>query len=77
VEVEGREKEVSFYVTPFNNDGVEDFLAQTLDQYKKSTNAKLPSALREDGPTQFSTFPLVLGVTCDDELVESSRGELC
>ena len=63
VEVEGRDKEISFYVTPFNNENVEDFLAQTWDQYKKSTTAKLPSALREDGPTHFRLFPLVLGVT--------------
>jgi hypothetical protein len=63
VEVEGRDKEISFYVTPFNNENVEDFLAQTWDQYKKSTSSKLPSALREDGPTHFRLSPLVLSVT--------------
>ncbi len=50
VPVEGREKEISFYVTPFNDESLELFLSHTYDQYKKSTNAKLPAALRTDGP---------------------------
>jgi hypothetical protein len=63
VPVEGCEKEINFYVTPFNDEGVEHFLSHTYDQYKKSTNAKLPAALRTDGPTHFRLFPLVLGVS--------------
>jgi hypothetical protein len=63
VTVEGPEKELSFHVAPFNDEGVESFLCHTYDQYKKSTNAKLPAALRTDGPTHFCLFPLVLGVS--------------
>ena len=54
VAVEGREKEISFRVTPFNEEGVEFFLAHTYDQYKKSTASNLPPALRLDGPTSLN-----------------------
>jgi hypothetical protein len=54
VAVEGREKEISFRITPFNEEGVEFFLAHTYDQYKKSTASNLPAALRLDGPTSLN-----------------------
>lgn len=59
----GKEKSVGFYVTPASGESVEDFLAHTWDQYKKSSNAMLPSELREHGPTHFRLFPLALGIT--------------
>jgi hypothetical protein len=68
--VEGREKELSFHVTPFNDEGIESFLSHTYDQYKKATNAKLPIALRTDGPTHFRLFPLVLGVSATTSWVK-------
>ena len=62
VEVDGREKEISFHVTPCSAESPEEFLMYTWDQYKKSTKAKLPASLREDGPTHFRLLPLALGV---------------
>ena len=63
VQVEGREKEIAFYVTPCSAESPEEFLLYTWDQYMKSCKAKLPASLREDGPTHFRLFPLALGVS--------------
>eukprot|EP00956_Cyclotella_meneghiniana_P001470 scaffold1626_cov27-Cyclotella_meneghiniana.AAC.1 len=61
--VEGREKDIAFYVAPCSAESPEEFLLYTWDQYTKSCKAKLPSSLREDGPTHFRLFPLALGVS--------------
>eukprot|EP00956_Cyclotella_meneghiniana_P019749 scaffold34268_cov43-Cyclotella_meneghiniana.AAC.8 len=62
-QVEGREKEIVFYVAPCSAESPEEFLLYTWDQYMKSCKAKLPASLREDGPTDFRLFPLALGVS--------------
>ena len=62
IEVEDKEKEISFFVVPCSGEAVEEFLLYTWDQYSKSTAAKLPANLRKDGPTHFRFFPLCLGV---------------
>jgi hypothetical protein len=72
IEVKSKEKEISFYCAPFNCESCEGFLAQTWDQYSKATKAKLPSALREDGPTHFCLFPLVLGPVLEENCVKAS-----
>eukprot|EP00956_Cyclotella_meneghiniana_P001137 scaffold1315_cov23-Cyclotella_meneghiniana.AAC.5 len=61
--VEGKEKEIAFYVTPCSAASPEEFLLYTWDQYMKLTKAKLPASLREDGPTYIRLFPLALGVS--------------
>ena len=62
IEVEDKEKEISFFIVPCSGEAVEEFLLYTWDQYSKSTAAKLPANLRKDGPTHFRFFPLCLGV---------------
>jgi hypothetical protein len=60
---DGKEKNFSFYVTPYNTESVEIFLTDTWTQYHKQVKAKLPAAKREDGPTHIRLLPLALGVT--------------
>jgi hypothetical protein len=60
---DGKEKDFSFYVTPYNGESVEFFLTETWNQYEKQAKAKLPASKRQDGPTHFRLLPLALGVT--------------
>jgi hypothetical protein len=60
---DGKEKDFSFYVTPFNNESVKFFLTDTWNQYDKQAKAKLPATKRQDSPTHFCLLPLALGVT--------------
>ena len=60
---DGKEKDFSFYVTPYNGESAEFFLTETWNQYEKQAKAKLPANKRQDGPTHFRLLPLALGVT--------------
>ena len=42
---DGKEKDFSFYVTPFNNESVEFFLTDTWNQYKKQAKARFYALL--------------------------------
>jgi hypothetical protein len=49
---EGKEKDFSFYVTPYNGESVEFFFTETWNQYKQA-KAKLPANKHQDGPMHF------------------------
>ena len=72
-------------MTQCNATSLEHFLAFTNDQWQKQVVQRLPENIREDGPTLFKLFPLVLGVSgtaawqrvLDDNVVDTSDSSTC
>eukprot|EP00956_Cyclotella_meneghiniana_P029221 scaffold70169_cov45-Cyclotella_meneghiniana.AAC.3 len=73
VEVEDKEKEISFFVVPCSGEAVEEFLLYTWDQYSKSTAAKLPANLRKDGAYALPLFPFVPWSCRNNDLAQGPR----